>query len=119
METINTTTKEKTERRAVGSAQVLPTRSAETVTGVAAETTGLALSPSLNDGYNGARDARLLGRAAGPLASGVTPKTVKVICTADSRAMLKRGGHSRPVAGVAYVVRVMRDRFERLQLAAA
>jgi len=74
--------------------------------------TAVPSSPSLLDGFMGARDARLL--AAGTFAArGV----VSVQCTQRTRDTLRRAGLSRCVMFARYEVRVVRDRFNRLQLA--
>lgn len=74
-------------------------------------------TPSLSDGFNGAGDAVALERAAAVPAS-VTPKTVHVQCTRSTKGLLKRAGLRRTRLMDSYEVRVMRDRFGRLQLAA-
>lgn len=76
------------------------------------------LSPSLQDGYNGAGDAFILEAYAAVPAS-VTPETVKVMCTKKTKGLLKRAGFLRTRFYQFYAVPVCRDRFERLQLAPA
>ena len=70
------------------------------------------LSPSIADGFNGARDARYLSD------SDVVSQTVRrVICSKRTRDLLRRAGYARPVFGLPYDVNVVRDRFQRLQIA--
>lgn len=70
-------------------------------------------SPSLQDGFNGARDARLLDTYAD---DGAFRSVVHVQCTDRTRDLLKRAGIKRGRAGHFYSVAVMKDRFGRLQL---
>lgn len=76
-------------------------------------------SPSLLDGFNGAADARHLEWYAGQLTSReeLARGVVFVQCTRQTRELLRRAGHKRCMMHDPYEVRVVRDRFNRLQLA--
>lgn len=80
---------------------------------LAAPTPLEAASPSLRDGFNGARDARLLDTYAD---DGAFRAVVHMQCTDRTRGLLKRAGIKRGIAGQFYPVTVLQDRFGRLQL---
>lgn len=71
-------------------------------------------SPSLRDGFNGARDASLLERYADIL--GEVGGNITVQCVRATRSLLKRAGFQRTRTHDSYEVAVMRDRFNRWQL---
>lgn len=73
-------------------------------------------TPSIRDGFNGAADASLLERYAQLL--GMQNGKVTVQATRHTRALLHRAGLRRVRLMDSYEVRVERDRFNRLQLAA-
>jgi hypothetical protein len=77
-------------------------------------------SPSLLDGFNGARDAGILDTyAERTLPKLVRGGVVRVQCTSGTEAMLKRAGIKQPLRFEAYEVAVIKDRLGRLQLAPA
>ena len=69
------------------------------------------------DGFNGARDAALLERAANWKPGSSVPTTVQVQRTAATKSLLQRAGYRRTQTHAFYSVRVVRDQFNRLQLA--
>jgi hypothetical protein len=73
-------------------------------------------SPSLNDGFNGARDASLLERYAECL--GIADGKITVQAVQATKALLHRAGFRRTRTHDSYEVPVMRDRFNRWQIAA-
>jgi hypothetical protein len=74
--------------------------------------TAVPSSPSLLDGFMGARDARLLAAAT------VTGRRLLMVqCTHATRSLLKRAGWHHTEMFNAYEVAVIKDRFNRLQLA--
>lgn len=73
------------------------------------------ISPSLNDGFNGAGDASLLERYAELL--GMQAGKVTVQATRATRALLHRAGFRRVRLMNSYEVPVMRDQLNRLQVA--
>lgn len=79
-------------------------------------TTLTALTPSLRDGFNGAADASTLERYEAIF--GMQDGKVTVQATPATRGLLRRAGLRRVRRMDSYEVRVMRDRFNRLQLAA-
>ncbi len=74
------------------------------------------ISPSLKDGFNGAGDASVLERYAQLF--GMAAGKVTVQATRATKALLHRAGLRRVRLMMSYEVPVMRDRFNRLQLAA-
>lgn len=77
-------------------------------------------SPSLRDGFHGAGDAATLGRYATLLTTDedLAEGIVVVQATPWTREMLHRAGILRVRTFDSYRVSVVRDRFNRLQLAA-
>lgn len=73
-------------------------------------------SPSLQDGFRGARDASLLERYEQLF--GLFDGRVPVQATRFTRSLLRRAGLRRIRLMDTYEVPVTRDRFNRLQLAA-
>lgn len=68
------------------------------------------------DGFNGAREAAILDRYSD---AGATSGTVHVQAVGDTRALLRRAGVRRITTHAYYPVAVVRDHFNRLQLAPA
>lgn len=68
-------------------------------------------SPSLQDGFNGARDAAILAESQ-PTATGRS-----IYATRRSRDLLHRAGFERVRLAQVYRVTTITDRFNRLQLA--
>jgi hypothetical protein len=80
---------------------------------------GEALTPSLADGYQGARDATILESYA---ASITTPEQlangiVIVQCTERTKDLLRRAGYRRTTTHNDYAVHVVKDWLGRLQIA--
>lgn len=77
-------------------------------------------SPSLLDGFHGARDAGILDAySERTLPQLVRGGVVRVQCTSGTEAMLRRAGIKEPLRFEAYEVTVIKDRLGRLQLAPA
>ena len=74
-----------------------------------------ACSPSLRDGFNGARDASLLERYESCL--GMSGGKITVQAVVATKSLLKRAGFKRTQTHDSYEVPVMRDRFGRWQIA--
>lgn len=72
-------------------------------------------SPSVADGFGGARDAVILQASAGNTLG--TPSVLYVRCTVRTKDLLHRAGFRRTRMLDSYPVRVMRDGLGRLQLA--
>jgi hypothetical protein len=81
--------------------------------------TAVPSSPSLMDGFNGARDAMDLEWYAHSLTEFEVLRSgfVWVQCTRKTFGLLRRAGIRRKVMMHSYKVAVIRDRFNRLQLA--
>ncbi len=75
----------------------------------------LAGSPSLEDGFRGARDAEILARHD----HDEEISSVHVQATRNTRDLLKRAGYARTFTGAFYAVKVATDDFGRLQIAPA
>ncbi len=76
-------------------------------------------SPSLLDGFHGAGDARHLEAYSKSITTAAELRAGRVMvqCTHATRPLLRRAGWKRTELMHHYEVRVIRDRFERLQLA--
>lgn len=76
-------------------------------------------SPSLLDGYHGASDARHLESYSKSITTAAELRAGRVMvqCTHATRPLLHRAGWKRTELMNHYEVSVIRDRFERLQLA--
>lgn len=73
-----------------------------------------AQSPSLADGFRGARDASILAKADHDRANG----TAEIQATRETRDLLKRAGFQRVTTNEFYLVPVQWDtEFARFQLA--
>lgn len=68
-------------------------------------------TPSINDGYRGAGDAANLERA------DLDEDIAHVQCNYRTRGLLRRAGIADPVENQHYPVRVIADKYNRLQLA--
>lgn len=73
-------------------------------------------TPSLNDGFNGARDASLLARYEACL--GMAGGKITVQSVVATKSLLKRAGFKRTRTHDSYEVPVVRDRFGRWQITA-
>ena len=69
--------------------------------------------PSLDDGFNGARDAAILADSA---KAGAVGGLVMVQATARTRDLLRRCGFAHVRTHALYSCPVRRDRFGRLQI---
>lgn len=69
------------------------------------------MSPSLQDGYNGTRDAEILRLA------DVHCGHARIQSTPRAYDLLRRAGITRQIRGMFYSVPVSRDRLGRLQIA--
>jgi hypothetical protein len=78
-------------------------------------------SPSLLDGFNGAGDARHLEAYAKSITTQEELRAGRVMvqCTRATRPLLHRAGWKNTQLMNHYEVNVIRDRFNRLQLAPA
>jgi hypothetical protein len=81
--------------------------------------TAVPSSPSLLDGFHGAGDARRLESYSKSITTPAELRSGRVMvqCTRDTRGMLKRAGWQHTELMNTYEVRVIIDRFNRLQLA--
>lgn len=68
------------------------------------------ITPSKNDGFNGARDAAILERC------DIEKDIAHVQRTYETKDLLQRAGYKRTRTHQHYPVKVCRDRFDRFQL---